>query len=270
VNINLKIDPIQKSQCSKPPSAAKLLQHHRPLQWLWPGWIPRGALTLLTAPRSSGKTLVALDLANRILNGASFPDGQPTPCPGGPILYVTVEAHLLIERASAWQVDLKRIFLKYIDYDSFFDFSSQDQCEILSEEITFVQPDLVIFDSLPDITGRAEPRRASLQRLLVFLNQLAYDNEAGLILIHHTRQRRQRRVNIKIDNDLGSMHYYTLAHSILGLVSLNPSLDNSPRLFGVQKSNLAAIPKPLVMEILEKSDGVDLQWGPPANLTTPT
>ena len=45
-----------------------------PLQWLWPGRIPLGKLTLLLGEPAVGKSLLALDLAARVSNGRPWPD----------------------------------------------------------------------------------------------------------------------------------------------------------------------------------------------------
>ena len=50
-----------------------------PVDWLWPSWIPRGMLTLLGGAPGVGKSLVALDLARRIIHNDPFPDGAPCP-----------------------------------------------------------------------------------------------------------------------------------------------------------------------------------------------
>src|SRR3954462_14235646 len=54
------------------------LAHVRPelLTWLWPGYIPRGKLTILDGDPNLGKSLTTLDLAARMSRGLSFPDGR--------------------------------------------------------------------------------------------------------------------------------------------------------------------------------------------------
>lgn len=49
-----------------------------PLNWLWPGRIPRGRLTLLAGDPGIGKSLVALDLAARVSRGGRWPDESRT------------------------------------------------------------------------------------------------------------------------------------------------------------------------------------------------
>ena len=51
-----------------------------PVSWLWPGWIPRGMITLLCAAPGAGKSYLALDLARRLIAGLPWPDGAPPRC----------------------------------------------------------------------------------------------------------------------------------------------------------------------------------------------
>jgi len=55
----------------------------RPVEWLWPGRIPLGKVTLLAGDPGLGKSLVALDVASRVSSGACWPDPQTeSPEPG--------------------------------------------------------------------------------------------------------------------------------------------------------------------------------------------
>ena len=48
----------------------------RPVEWLWPGRIPRGAITLLDGDPEVGKSTITLDLAARLSTGATPPDSR--------------------------------------------------------------------------------------------------------------------------------------------------------------------------------------------------
>jgi hypothetical protein len=47
-----------------------------PVEWLWPGRIPIGKVTLLVGDPGLGKSLIALDLAARVSTGAAWPDEE--------------------------------------------------------------------------------------------------------------------------------------------------------------------------------------------------
>src|SRR5438067_10981845 len=46
------------------------------VNWLWPGFIPRGHVSLLCGPPGSGKSILALDLIARLTSAKGWPDGQ--------------------------------------------------------------------------------------------------------------------------------------------------------------------------------------------------
>src|SRR5262245_21628387 len=47
------------------------------IEWLWPGRLPLGYLTMIDGDPATGKSFLAIDLCARITTGQSFPDGQP-------------------------------------------------------------------------------------------------------------------------------------------------------------------------------------------------
>lgn len=83
-----------------------------PVQWLWPGRIPLGKLTLLVGEAAIGKSLLALDLAARLSAGIPWPDtpDEPNP-PGGTVLLSTEDglADTVRPRLDAAQADHSRI-----------------------------------------------------------------------------------------------------------------------------------------------------------------
>ena len=53
--------------------------HARPVEWLWPGWIPLGKLTVLDGDPGVGKSTLLLDLAARLSRDGVMPDGARGP-----------------------------------------------------------------------------------------------------------------------------------------------------------------------------------------------
>ena len=51
----------------------------RPVEWLWPGWIPLGKVTVLDGDPGMGKSTLLLDLAARLSRDGLMPDGAVGP-----------------------------------------------------------------------------------------------------------------------------------------------------------------------------------------------
>lgn len=85
----------------------------RPLEWLWPGRIPLGSLTLIAGDEGAGKSLLALDLAARVTWGRSWPDRPDQPQPDGNVLILAAHEPLLgtmMPRLMKAGGDLERTF----------------------------------------------------------------------------------------------------------------------------------------------------------------
>jgi hypothetical protein len=237
------------------PSLLEMDARFPPVSWLWPSWVPRGMLTILGAAPGAGKSLLALDLARRVIEGLPFPDGAP-PARRGRVLIVDAEGvpSLLRERARAWAFDRHRLFLMLTETpDNAIDLSAPDCQEALRRRCYNLQPELVVVDSLAAATSRGETSLEGARTLLAFLSSLAHQFEMGLLVIHHLRKRssvvKPAASPPGPDELRGSSHLSAAARSILTL-SLCPgpsgALDpNGPRRLEVVKTNLCLYPPPL-------------------------
>src|SRR5690606_31680638 len=66
----------------------------REVDWLWPGRIPLGKLTLLAGDPGLGKSLLTLDLAARISRGAAWPCAEKSVAPTGSVILLSAEDDL--------------------------------------------------------------------------------------------------------------------------------------------------------------------------------
>ena len=237
------------------PSLLEMDRRFPPVAWLWPSWIPRGMLTILGAAPGAGKSLVALDLARRIIGGQPFPDGAPVLRPGR-VLIVDAEGApaVLLERARAWDFDRHRLFLMLPDgSDRLVDLSSRRHQEELQERCYNLQPELIVVDSLAAATSHGETSLEGARATLGFLASLANQYELGLLVIHHLRKRTGSGLPSAsrpgADDLRGSSHLSAAARSILTLsLPTGPSGDpdfNGPRRLEVVKTNLCRYPPPL-------------------------
>ncbi|MFO0970205.1 MAG: sigma-70 family RNA polymerase sigma factor [Gemmataceae bacterium] len=52
----------------------------QPIEWLWPGHLPLGHISLLDGDPGVGKSILTLDIAARVTTGREFPGCRRTPC----------------------------------------------------------------------------------------------------------------------------------------------------------------------------------------------
>jgi hypothetical protein len=269
------------------PTLRDLASGRRSVDWLWPGWIPRGTLTLLAAAPGTGKSLVALDLARRIIAGLPFPDGwlreevvracssggtpqlpEGVALPeGAAVLLVDAEGPLSVleERARAFEIDVSRLHVMMPRGSSIFNLASPPQLKLLTCTIRDLRPSLVIIDSLGAALPGGESLPKGLHALLSVLPRLAAATNVPILVVHHLRKRtyaaRFAAARPVSPDDLrGSSHIVAVARSILALspVTPFPLLPDTPeppaaRRLEVIKSNLCRRPPPLGL-LIESDD----------------
>lgn len=241
-----------------------------PIQWLWPGWIPRGMITLLGAVPGAGKSYVALDLARRIIGGLSFPDGSRAENHLQNVIYVDAEMvpQLLRERAEIWKMDTSKLYTMLPNPNDMIDFSRIEYQDRLRHMIESLNPSLVIVDSLSSVSSKGENNIEDIRGIMGFFNEIACNYQVAIIIIHHLRKRGGMQMSIpkdlSIDDFRGSSHIIAMSRSVLGLsvVQVDAVPDrNGPRKLEVIKTNLAAYPKPVGCEFMPvHPTGVHIKW----------
>lgn len=263
-------------------SLEEIAPHLAPLEWLWPGWLPRGMLTLFGAAPGAGKSFVALDLSWRITTNQGFPDGSPIPNPDGNIVYVDGEAvpQILNERALVYGVDRKRLFLLLPDPGEAIDFGEEKYRERLLDMVATLKPELVIIDSLSSIHSKGQNNIEDVRDLLSFLAQVAEAHRTGMLLIHHIRKpgngQNMQMFDLTMSDLSGSGYIVAMARVVWGLhvIQTGPAPSpNGPRLLKVLKTNLGPYEDPLGFTFAPlQPKGVYLKWSvePPQSYQEPT
>jgi hypothetical protein len=243
--------------CSQFRPLDELTANLAPVTWLWPGWLPRGMLSLLGAAPGAGKSLLALDLARLVIHGQPFPDGAPARITGANVVYVDAEAvpQIQNQRAEAWGMDRSRLYLLMPpDRYGLIDFCQEEDQDRLVQMVYELQPHLVVIDSLGAVSGRGENKVEDVRDILAFLSAVAREFDLALLLIHHLRKPAKahdlaRRGGLVTADDFrGSSHIVAMARSVLALsiVQDGPRPDrNGPRRLEVVKTNLCRYPEAL-------------------------
>ena len=229
------------------PSLLEISGQFADVDWLWPSWIPRGMLTLFGAAPGAGKSLVALDLARRVIHGEPFPDGAPNPRPGSRVLIVDAEGApaLLNQRAQAWQIDSSRLFLMLAPdgepapygepaaHGGLIDLAHPEQQELFCEMCRTLNPALVVVDSLAAATARGESSLEAARAILGFLSNVAREGDHAMLLIHHLRKRaRLGRAasppRVAAEDLRGSSHISAAARSVMALSVVGGAANTTP------------------------------------------
>jgi len=253
------------------PSLAEIASDLQPIEWVWPGWIPRGLITVLGASQGSGKSFVANDMAWRIIHNKGFPDGSPIARPGANVIYVDAEMvpQILNQRAEHYGLDRSKLFVMLPEVGEMIDLGQPRYQDRLAEMAALLNPELIIIDSLSSVHSGGQNNVEDVRSFMGYLIRLVSWAKSGLLLIHHIRkpsggQQRMMNFDLGMEDLSGSGYITQQARVVLGLrvVQTGPEFDpNGPRELKVLKTNLGPYQDPLGFEFapLEPA-GVMLKW----------
>ena len=132
-------------------TAADHREEFQPIQWLWPGHIPRGSVTALIAVPGSSKSTLAHQLCHTLLTGGTWPDGQPCEAlpRGEKLLWIDTNNELpaFHERLRCWNTPSDNIIQPYHP-DRKFNLHDWDAFAWLSNAIEEFKPPLIVIDQL--------------------------------------------------------------------------------------------------------------------------
>lgn len=219
-----------------------------PIRWLWENWLPLGMMTLLAAQPGVGKTYFGLDLCYRIVNKLNAPDNQTFNTDRQTVVYVDAEDFLpaIHQRAKAWGMAQKQFYPLQRPSRSLLDLADGHYQDMLVDMVSYLDPALIVVDSLSSISTRSENSVEDLRSVLFFLVELAHDTDCALVLVHHVRKPARKTENKPITmNDLrGSNHIIAMARSVIGMDMITED-QNGPRSVRILKTNLGPKPNPL-------------------------
>lgn len=255
------------------PTLAEIADTLEPVGWLWENWVPRGMLTLLGAFQGTGKSYFVMDLARVAMHGPQWPDGAAlTHDPAtAKVVYVDAEGIPQVnhERACDLGLDTRRMYLMMAGNGEMMDFLQPAWRDRLLDLAWTVRPELILIDSLSAITTKGTNSAEEVSGLLTWLNGLAREVNAGVVLLHHLRKPGGGQLSlpgVSIHDFRGSTHIVALARSVIGLsVVQEPGKQfslNGPRHMEVVKTNLAPVyPPKLEIRIDRGGPGVRFEYG---------
>jgi len=231
------------------------------VEWLWPGRIPSGKVTLVEGDPDTGKSAFTTDLAARVTVGRPFPDGASCE-PGGVVLMNAEDglADTIRPRLDAAGGDpLKVLALATIpNGDAERLLSVPEDLDIIRRGIERVGARVVIVDPLMAfLSGDVNSHRdQDVRRALAPLKRLAEETGAAVVAVRHLNKGSGGN---PIYRGGGSIGIIGAARSAL-LVARHPE-NESHRVLARQKNNLAKPVPSQVFTLTEAANGtVRVEW----------
>jgi DNA repair protein RadA/Sms len=234
------------------------------IDWLWPGWLPKGKITLIEGDGSMGKSTLTLQIAAIVSRGWPFPDslgrpGQPRP-PAGVILMAgedgladTVRPRL--DRAGA---DVSKVMAVTKIQDLFGKEPGEKRITLediaeLEELIREKDVALLVVDPLQAYLGSRVDMNATNEVRPIcdeFAAMLERTNCVGLIIRHF-----RKAEGSPSQRGGGSVDFYNVARGVIN-VGVDPD-DEDPRnpskyIMALAKHNITKRPESLLYTL---SDG---------------
>lgn len=239
------------------------------VEWLWPGLIPFGKLTIIEGNPGDGKTWLSLCIAAAVSDGHYLPN----PATGkvdlliepGPVIYMTSEdgiADTIKPRLEAAMANHSRVYVLEGDYDQKGNIKeiALKNMRPIREAVSKVRPSLLVIDPIQGYLGaNVDMYRANEVRpLLAELSKLAEHYKFAAVCVRHLTKSTSSKA---IYRGMGSIDFSAAARSIL-LVGIDPDRPDERAIIQT-KNSLGIRAKPLGFIIDENG----FQWTGASNIT---
>lgn len=217
----------------------------KPIDWLWPGKIARGKVTMLAGNPGLGKSQVTSSMAAIITTGGEWPVDRSR-CVQGSVVFLSAEddaADTIKPRLMAAGADLKRVFI----LDAVLDRSDAEgrptprqfnlrtdlaRLGTLLNKLGDVA--LIVIDPITAYLGDTDSHKnAEVRALLAPLGELAAKHGAAVVCVSHLNKGGSSEALMRVT---GSLAFVAAARAAF-LVARDPD-DSTRRLFLPLKNNI--------------------------------
>jgi len=242
------------------------------VQWLWPGRIALGKLTLIAGDPGLGKSFLTLDIAARVTRGTPWPDDRGTPNAAGGVVLLGAEdglADTIRPRLDAAGADVSRIValqaVKVHDTEtgaeSSVPFCITADLPALEQAIKRTTGcRLVVIDPITAYLGAVDSyKNAEIRAALAPLANLAEQYNVAVVAVTHLR----KSDGPAVYRAMGSLAFTAAARSVWAITKDKD--DPTRRLMLPVKNNLGADVMGLAYRIQATSDPGDVPvvaWEP--------
>lgn len=189
------------------------------VEWLVPGYIPKGTITIIGGDGGLGKTSLWCNIASAISNGTPcvLQENNDVLCPYGEVVYFSGEddtARVLRSRLEQNGANLDNIKTIPMDDDAFTSLSIGGA--LIEGIIEARRPMLVIFDPIQQFIKNADmSKRNDMRQIMTSLSKLGKKYGTTFILVMHTNKR--DKIGSFRDKLSDSADLWDIARSVLAL-----------------------------------------------------
>jgi hypothetical protein len=219
------------------------------VEYLIPGWVPYGMLTLIVGESSVGKsTLVLYGIVRSVLTGCRSFTGSAGP-PTSPVLWCDTESRMgaNLKRADELTMSIEGIITPFPEELRSFKIDNDENLERLEKIITQNKTKLVVIDTLNGSHSMSEndPRIAGP---LYSIATIAERTGAAILFTHHTRKQGGTfHEEMTLHSIRGSSAIAAVPTSVIGIERLDKR-DDWLKIHSL-KHNLDRKPEPIGMKI---------------------
>lgn len=214
----------------------------RMVEWLWPGRIPRGKLTIIDGHPGQGKSTLTMAIAACVSTGRPLPDSEKAE-PAN-VLILSAEDGLddtILPRLQAHRADVDRIValdsVTQGNGDPDRHWTLPDDMEQLEYALRATQAKLVVIDPLMAfLSGATDSHRdQDIRRALHPLSRLAQQMDVAVVIVRHLTKGGDGLAMLR---GQGSIGITGAARSVL-LVGIDPNDETAhTRVLAVSKMNV--------------------------------
>lgn len=225
----------------------------QPVEWLWPGWLPKGMLTILGGFAGDGKSTLTLALAAAFSTGGPLPDGTPAPITNTMLLLAEDDIRrAVLIRLEEHGADRTRILASSgfaADGVTPYTFNLRDDARKLRARIIEHNIGLLVIDPISGFLASGDRNsEGEVREMLGPLLQVAEELGVAVIgIMHIGKSEGYQRSTQRL---MGSTAFVAVARSVWMIAPLpaEKQTEGEPvqKVLGVEKSNYAVAPKPLL------------------------
>ena len=226
----------------------------REVEWLWPGRIPLGKLTIVAGMPGLGKTFLLCDLVARVTSGSPWPDGKAN-ADRGSVLFISGEddpQDTIIPRMMDAGASLDRVRFFSPWAGGKFNLKALDLLDRAMQEADGEIRLVAVDPPTSFVAGADDHKTSELRQLLTPLADWAANNRCAVVFVTHLNKGGAVKADAA-SRVTGSLAWVAASRAAY-LMARDPE-DDERRIFATIKMNLAVEPATLAYRLAGLENG---------------